>query len=501
MTSTDSLNGHFYGPSSVSLGTHQDPSALVNQLQFNLRTPYSIESMKSNFEKPKPVLIEKFPSAPIHGYRSMSPILSHGVTSSPLSSLSNERLNFAVQLAKVDAKKLWKKQKEQEMIDDLTIVKTKDFKKINSTANQKKTKQIPKKVVKKESQTRVKDDDFYQRIPTQLHTESGGEQSKEIKRLEKQIQNYLKKLKDLIHKGKDEINNKEKKHFQQKKENVSVLSDDDTDQRQRKRSEEQASRSARILYTIECQIQQLEDEIRKNGRDVKERRKIQSLEGRLAAAQRAIIRALRMLINSAPLQPKNCQYYQTLFQTLTSLIQQLSDLSLLMENQDNEGTSIHKRIKKYNETKTSDPLKAFELSSNRDVNKKSLERNFPHFPLEFFDENDSTLTVDPSPDRNATLKSAVQALMREKGLEKKIGDRKMQSSSKSEKTRLKSVLLPKTIQIRRKYGFKPSEKTVKVPENLSNFKKETKSSIQKKVARQKTKTKVAEIKTKEERLH
>lgn len=56
------------------------------------------------------------------------------------------------------------------------------------------------KVVKKESQTRAKDDDFYQRIPTQLHTETGGEQSKEIKRLEKQIQNYLKKLKDLIHK-------------------------------------------------------------------------------------------------------------------------------------------------------------------------------------------------------------------------------------------------------------------------------------------------------------
>lgn len=146
MTSTGSLNGHFYGPSSVSLGTHQDPSALVNQLQFNLQTPYSIESMKSNFEKPKPVLIEKFPPAPIHGYRSMSPILSHGVPSSPLSSLSNGRLNFAVQLAKVDAKKLWKKQKEQ-MVDDLTTVKTKDFKKINSTANQKMTKQIPKKVM------------------------------------------------------------------------------------------------------------------------------------------------------------------------------------------------------------------------------------------------------------------------------------------------------------------------------------------------------------------
>lgn len=35
-----------------------------------------------------------------------------------------------------------------------------------------------------------------------------------------------------------------------------------------------------------------------------------------------------------------------------------------------------------------------------------------------YSSDDSTLTVDPSPDRNATLKSAVQALMREKALEK-----------------------------------------------------------------------------------
>lgn len=55
------------------------------------------------------------------------------------------------------------------------------------------------------------------------------------------------------------------------------------------------------------------------------------------------------------------------------------------------------------------------------------------------------------------------------------------------------------LKFRRKYGFNPSEQTVKVPENLSNFKKETKSSIQKKVARQKTKTKVAEIKNKKKK--
>ncbi len=47
---------------------------------------------------------------------------------------------------------------------------------------------------------------------------------------------------------------------------------------------------------IERQIRELDDEIRKKGRNMKQSKKSQTL-GRLAAAQRATVRALRMLIN------------------------------------------------------------------------------------------------------------------------------------------------------------------------------------------------------------
>ena len=56
--------------------------------------------------------------------------------------------------------------------------------------------------------------------------------------------------------------------------------------------------------------------------------------GRLAAAQRATVRALRMLINSAPLQPKRSQHYPSIYQALTSLIQQLSLLAIQIEGGD-----------------------------------------------------------------------------------------------------------------------------------------------------------------------
>jgi hypothetical protein len=108
----------FRGPSSVPLGKHHDtdPSQHINQLQFNLHAPYSINSLASNFQKPQPLLIEKFPVFPPRG-PTENPVARHSapsIPSSPASSVSSERLHFAVQLAKIDAKKLWKERKEQE---------------------------------------------------------------------------------------------------------------------------------------------------------------------------------------------------------------------------------------------------------------------------------------------------------------------------------------------------------------------------------------------------
>ena len=132
----------FRGPSSVPLGKRHDtdPSQHINQLQFNLHAPYSINSLASNFQKPQPLLIEKFPVFPLSGPPA-NPVAHHSapsIPSSPASSVSSERLHFAVQLAKIDAKKLWKERKEQEESgnmedgketkDDLRNVKTTQIK-------------------------------------------------------------------------------------------------------------------------------------------------------------------------------------------------------------------------------------------------------------------------------------------------------------------------------------------------------------------------------------
>ena len=112
----------FRGPSSIPLGKHcdTDPSQHINQLQFNLHAPYSINSLASNFQKPRPLVIEKFPVfAPEEPAKPLA--IRHGasIPSSPASSVCSERLHFAVQLAKIDAKKLLRERKELEASDNV----------------------------------------------------------------------------------------------------------------------------------------------------------------------------------------------------------------------------------------------------------------------------------------------------------------------------------------------------------------------------------------------
>lgn len=102
------------GHSSIPFGQSNDPTQHLNQLKFNINMPYSINSLASNFQKPKPLMIEKLPVES----SAVVPVIPHGqgpisLPSSPASSISSDRLHFAVQLAKMDAKKL-KEHREME---------------------------------------------------------------------------------------------------------------------------------------------------------------------------------------------------------------------------------------------------------------------------------------------------------------------------------------------------------------------------------------------------
>jgi oligoribonuclease NrnB/cAMP/cGMP phosphodiesterase (DHH superfamily) len=106
-------------------------------------------------------------------------------------------MHLAMQFAKIDAKKLWKEQKELKESEDVEEEKEK----INGD-NSRKMKASQGKGVKKTTRdTRrpnVCDSQFFPNSDENVGSEE--KQAREVRRLEKQIQNYLQRLDDLIHK-------------------------------------------------------------------------------------------------------------------------------------------------------------------------------------------------------------------------------------------------------------------------------------------------------------
>lgn len=76
--------------------------------------------------------------------------------------------------------------------------------------------------------------------------------AKEIRKLRNELNFHMKKLQDLQRDRPEVLKNKDKR-LKRRKENVR-LSDDEVDERQTARSEEQAVRSSRMLYTLQRQV-------------------------------------------------------------------------------------------------------------------------------------------------------------------------------------------------------------------------------------------------------
>jgi hypothetical protein len=113
-------------------------------------------------------------------------------------------MHLAMQFAKIDAKKLWKEQKELKESEDVEEEKEK----INGD-NSRKMKASQGKGVKKTTRDTRRlnvgymkrnlcDSQFFPNSDENVGSEE--KQTREVRRLEKQIQNYLQRLDDLIHK-------------------------------------------------------------------------------------------------------------------------------------------------------------------------------------------------------------------------------------------------------------------------------------------------------------
>lgn len=100
------------------------PSQLSSQLQFNMGIPVTTENMATQFRKPRPIVIEKLEGPKQDANKTFISRVPENYPLTNSSTLSSDRLAFAVNLAKRDIKRV-KLMSFTEDQDDETPVKSK----------------------------------------------------------------------------------------------------------------------------------------------------------------------------------------------------------------------------------------------------------------------------------------------------------------------------------------------------------------------------------------
>lgn len=264
--------------------THGGPAShQMNQLQFNLGIATSAEQFTTKFRKPQPIIIEKIgeqtraPHVVPHSHVT-APVV-YPVVSSVSSSISSDRLALAVHLAKKDVKKLkevgfenvFVSQEEETQNRHVTATgkeKGVSGKKIRGKSGKSKSQavssedtvtlrdRVHKTVKKQEAAAKRQHKLYFYPAPREEDDfDSDGErmQAHEIRKLRKELQQYMKQMEELKNERPEVLKNKDKR-LKRRRDGDVRLSDEDVDQRQVVRAEEQAARSARMLYVLQRQV-------------------------------------------------------------------------------------------------------------------------------------------------------------------------------------------------------------------------------------------------------
>ena len=99
-------------------------------------------------------------------------------------------------------------------------------------------------------------------------------QAHEIRRLRRKIVQYAKRLEEIRTQGPDMLRKKDRRIVRKKDLDMNRLSDEESDPRQTRRAEEQAARSSRMLYMLQRQVQEIQDELNKKGKSLRHTRKV-----------------------------------------------------------------------------------------------------------------------------------------------------------------------------------------------------------------------------------
>ncbi|XP_014817967.1 PREDICTED: protein moonraker isoform X2 [Calidris pugnax] len=317
---------------------------LQTQLQFNRNVPAVPENLTLRFSSPRPIIIEKLKAS--NDQRNQPGSRDPSIKSSSMFSvISEERLKLAVQLAKRDIKRRhFEEQVKQQVFGDA----------VNKPVSAQKSQQQKTEVFEKKnalkSQTHLK---YQQKLsqPSKVETTTSGakvylytategklipagsgspptcdtgpdpkpnankkedKNVREVQRLQKELRSYVQKIEELTKKGRER-----------------EILDPDKEQQVCTRREKQAARSARMLYVLQQQVKEIQDDLEKlTPNKIKHTKKSRAVS-RLAAAHRGAVRALQVFANQFMDQTE--QQIPTHYKELGSLIRQLSLCSAKLE--------------------------------------------------------------------------------------------------------------------------------------------------------------------------
>uniref|UniRef100_A0A674JUL1 KIAA0753 n=1 Tax=Terrapene triunguis TaxID=2587831 RepID=A0A674JUL1_9SAUR len=333
----------FYDPFASSIQAEKNEArTLQTQLQFNRNVPAAPENLAVRFSSPCPIIIEKL--KPPDGQRDLGggddTNLRSPVT---FSVISEEKLKLAIQLAKRDVKRRHLEEQVKEAENKSVFPQTSEQCNCEVSEN-------PAERSTSKSRTCLK---YHQQLgqPSKMEITNSGakvylytpnqgklkppvsdsppthdpgpgpkprlkkiedKSTQEVRRLQKELRCCIQKIEELA-----------------KKERCEEILDPDEERRVRIRRQEQAARSARMLYVLQQQVKEIQEDLEKlSPHKIKHTKKSRAMS-RVAAAHRGAIRALQVFATQFTDQSE--QQVPAHYKELGNLIRQLSLCSAKLE--------------------------------------------------------------------------------------------------------------------------------------------------------------------------
>ncbi|XP_032630370.1 protein moonraker isoform X2 [Chelonoidis abingdonii] len=332
-----------YDPFASSIQAKKNEArTLQTQLQFNRNVPAAPENLAVRFSSPRPIIIEKL--KPPDDQRDLGSGDDTNLRSSvTFSVISEEKLKLAIQLAKRDVKRRHLEEQVKEAENKSVFPQTSEQCKSEVSEN-------PADRTASKSRTCLK---YLQQLgqPSKMGITNSGarvyvytpnrgklkppvsdsppirdpgpgpkpslkkiedKSTQEVRRLQKELRCCIQKIEELA-----------------KKERHEEILDPDEERRVHIRRQEQAARSARMLYVLQQQVKEIQEDLEKlSPHKIKHTKKSRAMS-RVAAAHRGAIRALQVFASQFTDQSE--QLIPAHYKELGNLIRQLSLCSAKLE--------------------------------------------------------------------------------------------------------------------------------------------------------------------------